>query len=261
VVKILGLAGRLALVGSATVMAVGVAAAPASARVEVRADDPRPGATNVAMSFFAEAKSRVSGIAFLRVVLPAGIAPNDVSLLAAPSGWNLSRTPDGFNVGGPPLAIGQAAQYRVSVEQLPANVRTLRFNTVQTYSDGRIEQENRATTLALTPPAPPRQDPAPPPPRQDPAPPPPATVDPPSAPTEAPAPTSEPTSALPTESPAAQPPAPSDPTPPPSTAALAPASNDSRSALWITLGAVALLLAPVGFLARWRRRTPRPKDQ
>ena len=263
VAKLCGLVGRLALIGAAMVTAVGVSAAPASARVEVRADEARPGATNVRVSFFAEAKSRVAGIAFLRVVLPRGIAPGDVRLLAAPPGWNLSPTPDGYNVGGPPLEVGQGARYQVNVARLPRTAQSLPFQTLQTYSDGRIEQDNRVPVLALAAPPPPTRAAQPPPRVEQPARPPRVEQPAPQTPEQQPvSPSSEPTFALPTESPAAVPPLTTEPEPSGSTAALTnTAGNSSRSALWITLGAVALLLAPVGLLVQWRRRTPRTKPE
>ena len=257
-VKLYGPVGRLALFGAAVVTVLGVSAAPASARVEVRADDPRPGASDVTVTFVAEAQSRVAGIAFLRVTLPAGIAPSDVSLLTAPDGWRLSQTSNGYNVGGPPLEVGQNAGYRVNVERLPANARQLTFETLQTYSDGRIESDNPTPVLTLaTPPPPPparppvQEPPAPRPPAQQPVPPAPPreTIEVPPPPTSIP-----PTFSVPTESPAAEVPATIEPDPNPTAAALAEGA-DAPAWQWLSAAAVITLLLVGGLLTWWRRRS------
>jgi hypothetical protein len=253
VVKLYGLAGRLALVGVTLATTMGIAPAPASARVFVSADNPRAGATDVTLSFRADARSAVAGIAFLRVTLPNGVAPGDVSLVAAPSNWNLSRTSDGYNVGGPALDVGEDAFYRVNVERLPSTARQLPFDTVQTYSDGRIEQDNRTPLLALQ--APRRTQPPRPPVEQ-----PPPVEEPP-----APIPTSEPAE-VPPPVPTVEPTFEAQPsfTPPPvttvpvpsatSTVALAADRKSPTLWLWITVGVVALALGQVGLLAWLRRR-------
>src|SRR5690349_8572300 len=85
VLRVLG--GRLALVGAAAAVVVAVWAAPASAHVEVSADNPQPGATNVTLTFRAESESPDAGVVSMQVVLPAGIAPGDVTYVSGPAGW------------------------------------------------------------------------------------------------------------------------------------------------------------------------------
>jgi hypothetical protein len=193
------------------------------------------------------------------MVLPAGITADDLSLLSAPDGWRLSATPDGYNVGGPPLEIGESAAYRVNVARLPANTTRLAFRTVQTYSDGRIEPDNRLAVLILAPaprPAAPRPAPSPPPAQVSR---PPAAVPPPvesSAPAEVPPvlPSLDPTFTLPAE------PLPphSEPAPSGSVAALATTGGRPGNALWISLAIAVAILAPTGLVV-WRRRRTRPR--
>ena len=257
-VKLHGLVGRLMLIGAAVVTAVGVSAAPASARVLVSADNPQAGATNVTLSFFAQARSGVAGIAFLRVVLPAGIRSDDVTLLSAPRGWNFSSTPDGYNVGGPALDVGESARYQVNVERLPSNATRLAFETLQTYSDGRIESDNQVPVLVLAParrPAPAR----PPVPSRAPVEVPPPAPIPPSEPAEVPPPipSIEPTFTLPTELPSAQVPATIDPAPTSSATALVAQRSGLGLVPLISVAAVLMVLALTGFLAWLRRRRTR----
>lgn len=254
-VKLYGLAGRLVLVSATLATTVGIASAPAAARVLVSADKPRAGATNVTLSFRADARSTVAGIAFLRVTLPGAIAPGDVSLSAAPRSWNLSRTSDGYNIGGPALDVGEDAIYQVNVERLPSTVRQLPFDTLQTYSDGRIEQDDRTPVLVLqaprntTPPRPPVEQ-APPPVEKPPAP------IPPSLPAEVP--TVEPTFDAPTQPPLTQPPVTTVPVPSSTpTVALAADRGNTRMWLWITVAVIALPLLQVSFMAWLRRRQRR----
>jgi len=257
-VKLLGLAGRLALIGAAVVTAVGMSKAPASARVVVSADKPRAGATDVTLSFLAEAKSSVAGIAFLRVVLPAGISSNDVTLVSAPQGWNLSATADGYNVGGPALDVGEDARYQVNVERLPLNATRLPFQTLQTYSDGRSEPDNPVPVLVLAPPRrpvtrpPDQQSPAPVQPREPVRPPPIPSSEPADVPTVTPS--TEPTFSPPTGSPSG--PDTSGPVPTSSAAALVTQSHGSRIWLWISAVGVMVVVASAGFLAWSWRRTP-----
>ena len=61
-------------------------AGPALAHVEVSANKTTAGATDVTLTFSGEAENDAAGIKSERVVLPAGIAPADVSLVKAPAG-------------------------------------------------------------------------------------------------------------------------------------------------------------------------------
>ena len=266
-VKLCGLAGRLALVSVVAAAGIGVSASLASARVLVGADNPRAGATNVRIAFRAEARSGDSGIAFLRVTLPAGLDADDFELVAGPDGWKLSSTPDGYNVGGPPTDVGEDAVYQVVVDRLP-NVTRLAFPTLQQYSDGLIERDNPTPVLALAP----RRKPAPPPPsprREPPQPPrvepprveqpvkPPQVAQPPVEPVQPPAeiPTTPPAFELPSESPSLEPPATTNPTP--EAVALAASRGRTGAWFWVASGAALLLVAPVAVFAWTRRRRAR----
>src|SRR6266540_6491838 len=76
--------GMLAAVGAVTLAST---AGVASAHVEVKADKAQAGATDVTVSFDAEAESTSAGVVSLRVVLPSGIAPTDVTYVSGPPGW------------------------------------------------------------------------------------------------------------------------------------------------------------------------------
>ncbi|HEY0700256.1 MAG TPA: DUF1775 domain-containing protein, partial [Micromonospora sp.] len=161
---------RLALVSATTAFSLAALAGPASAHVEVSADKARAGATDVTLSFAAESESTRAGIVSLRVVLPAGIAPADVTWVSGPSGWTLKPGTDGYTVTGPALKPGADAKYRVKVAALPGDARSLAFKTLQTYSDGRVDRwieiptggskpDNPAPVLALAPAATPASGP------------------------------------------------------------------------------------------------------
>jgi hypothetical protein len=257
VVKLCGPAGQLALVTVVAAAGMGVSASPVSARVRVGADNPLAGARSVRIAFRAEARSPDSGIAFLRVTLPAGLDASDFKLVAGPDDWKFSRTPDGYNVGGPPTDVGEDAVYAVVIDRLP-NVTRLAFPTLQQYSDGLIERDNPTPVLTLAA----RRPPAPPPRRKPPRPPrsqPPRVerpVEPPQA-QQPPAeiPTPPPASESPSASPSLQPPATTKPAP----GEVALAANRSRTGTWslVAIGAALLLAAPVAVFAWWRRRRPR----
>jgi uncharacterized protein YcnI len=125
---------------AATAMAVLGWSAPAWAHVEVSADKPQAGATNVTVTFNGEAESDSAGIKSERVVLPAGITPDQVRLGKAPSGWTFTRAADGFTVGGKALKVGQDAKFSVVIAQLPADATELAFKTVETYGDGKVSR-------------------------------------------------------------------------------------------------------------------------
>ena len=131
---------RLVMLVAVTAVVVFGWAAPGLAHVEVAADKPQAGATDVTLTFTAESESSSAGIVSLQVVLPEGIAPADVSLVSGPSGWSLEPTNDGFRVGGTALAVRKDAEVRVRVAQLPSTSQTLTFKTLQTYSDGRVDR-------------------------------------------------------------------------------------------------------------------------
>ncbi|MEU3986687.1 DUF1775 domain-containing protein [Streptomyces sp. NPDC026672] len=130
---------RAALVGAAALTAALALAGPAFAHAEVEADTPRALATDVTLTFVCEAESASAGFNQVRVVLPEGIAPGDVTLGDAPKGWKLTTASDGYTVAGPALKQGVDAEHSIKVKQLP-NARELAFKTVETYSDGEISR-------------------------------------------------------------------------------------------------------------------------
>ncbi|MFE9688650.1 DUF1775 domain-containing protein [Micromonospora sp. NPDC005806] len=214
------------MAGVAAAVALG---APAMAHVEVEADHPQAGAREVTVTFHGEAESPRAGIRSERVVLPPGISPQDVRLAKAPSGWKLSANPDGFTVAGPALKVGQNAVWAITVAQLPSNTTELPFKTLETYSDGAVarwieipqagqpEPDNPAPVLKLTPAA------------------------------------AVPTSASPAPSSAARAPSSPEATHGPTAAA----KSTGSKGLWISLIAVAVLVAAILASLRWRRRSRR----
>jgi hypothetical protein len=127
-----------ALLAGAVVGALAMAGA-AFAHVEISADNPQAGATNVVITFDAEAESDSAGISKVEVVLPAGIAPAEVTLKEAPSGWKLTATDKGYTVGGKALGVGKNAEHSVTVAKLP-DAKSLTFKTLVTYSNGDIDR-------------------------------------------------------------------------------------------------------------------------
>ncbi|MFI8386735.1 DUF1775 domain-containing protein [Streptomyces sp. NPDC085540] len=132
-------AGRLTLAASAAAALVALAAVPAAAHVEVETEKAQALAENVTLKFLAESESDSAGITELRVVLPQGIAPTDVTFGEGPQGWAFTANPDGYTVKGPAVAVGKDAEYSVAVRQLP-DAKELPFKILQTYSDGRIDR-------------------------------------------------------------------------------------------------------------------------
>ncbi len=130
---------RIGLTGAAALAAVLALAGPASAHSEVEADKPQALAENVTLTFVSEAESDSGGFREVRVVLPEGIAPADVSLDEAPKGWQFKATDDGYALGGPALKAGVDAEYKVKVRQLP-DAKEVAFKTVETYSDGKVSR-------------------------------------------------------------------------------------------------------------------------
>ncbi|MEV7205323.1 MULTISPECIES: DUF1775 domain-containing protein [unclassified Streptomyces] len=155
---------RMALLGATALAAAIALAGPAAAHAEVEADKAQALAEDVTLTFVSEAESGTAGFTALRVVLPQGIAPADVTLGEAPKGWKLQPTKDGYTVGGPALKAGIDAEHEIKVRQLP-DARELAFKTVETYSDGEVsrwielpnggeEPEQPAPLLTLKPAAP-----------------------------------------------------------------------------------------------------------
>ncbi|WP_210577139.1 DUF1775 domain-containing protein [Streptomyces sp. GESEQ-4] len=132
-------ARRLTLAAGATTALLLLTAAPAAAHVEVESDNAQALAENVELAFVAESESATAGITELRVVLPKGIAPTDVTYGEGPKGWKFSATDDGYTVKGPAVKTGEDAEYSVVVRQLP-DAKELAFKTLQTYSDGKIDR-------------------------------------------------------------------------------------------------------------------------
>ncbi|MGW4804279.1 DUF1775 domain-containing protein [Kitasatospora sp. NPDC004272] len=140
------------------------AAGTAAAHVEVESATARALAVDARLAFSAEGESSTAGISDVKVVLPAGIAPADVTLVEAPAGWSLTPTADGYAVAGPALAPGAAADWTVGVRQLP-DATSLVFKTLVDYADGHTdrwielpqgdtEPQHPAPTLALSAAAP-----------------------------------------------------------------------------------------------------------
>jgi hypothetical protein len=150
-------------VGAVAGVAVLGLAAPAFAHVEVSADKTQAGATDVTVTFNGEAENPKAGIMTERVVLPAGIAPADVSPAKLPPGWKYTANSDGFTVGGKALKIGTDAVWSIKIVKLPADQTRLSFKTLETYGDGDIvrwieiqepgqdEPDNPAPLLVLKP--------------------------------------------------------------------------------------------------------------
>src|SRR2546429_8242211 len=133
---------RLGIVtGVATVLVLAFAG-PALAHVEVSADKPQAGATDVTVSFNAEAESDAAGAKSVQVALPEGIAPGDVSYVSGPTGWALTATADGYTVGGATLKVHQDVAYKVKIAKLPATATNLAFKTIGT--SGKCQADRRS---------------------------------------------------------------------------------------------------------------------
>lgn len=114
-------------------------AGSAFAHVEVSAKPAQALAKDAVVTFSAEAESASAGIASVRVVLPEGIAPADVTLVSGPSGWQLTATADGYSVAGSALGVHKEAQYSIKVRQLP-DAPTVAFKTLVSYSNGAVDR-------------------------------------------------------------------------------------------------------------------------
>jgi hypothetical protein len=212
-----------------------VGARPAAAHVEATVSPgAQAGAGPVTVAFAAEAESPSAGIASVKTQLPAGMPPQDVSLATGPSGWALTPTPDGFEVGGAPLQPGTDADFSVSIRQLPADRTELPFKTLVRYTDGTED----AWIEEPTPNNPDPENPAPI-----------ITVAPAAAPTSAAAPGPTTATSAPTTS------APANPT----TTPQAQESDDEGTPTWLivlgVLAAVAVLAGGLFLARRTRTRT------
>ena len=128
---------RAAVTGASAVSFLLIGSGPAAAHVEVSAEGSAQAGTGpVTLQFHAESESSSAGITGVRTRLPEGIAPEDVTLADGPEGWDLTPTPDGFELSGPELPAGEDAEYSLTVELLPTNPTELAFPTIQVYSDG-----------------------------------------------------------------------------------------------------------------------------
>jgi hypothetical protein len=209
-----------------------VGAGPAAAHVEATVSPgAQAGAGPVTVAFAAEAESPSAGIASVKTQLPAGMPPQDVSLATGPSGWALTPTPDGFEVGGAPLQPGTDADFTISIRQLPADRTELPFKTLVRYTDGTED----AWIEEPTPDNPDPEDPAPI-----------ITVAPAAAPTSAAAPSPTPATS-------------SAATTAPTTTPQAQESDDEGTPTWLivlgVLAAVAVLAGGLFLARRTRTRT------
>lgn len=130
---------RTTLAVAVAATAVLFTAGPAAAHVEVESDDAQALAQNAELTISAESESGTAGISELRVILPKGIAPGDVTYGDGPKGWKLTATKDGFTVKGAALKVGEDAEVSVVVRQLP-DAKELVFKTLQTYGDGKVDR-------------------------------------------------------------------------------------------------------------------------
>jgi uncharacterized protein YcnI len=112
---------------------------PAFAHTGATVEPAVAGAQNATITFNAAAESTTSGITSLKIVLPAGIAPGDVTYVDGPAGWALQPDADGYVVSGPAVPVGRDVQHRVRAKQLPL-VPALVFKVLQTYSDGHVDR-------------------------------------------------------------------------------------------------------------------------
>ncbi|MEV5440167.1 DUF1775 domain-containing protein [Streptomyces sp. NPDC052682] len=132
-------ARRLGVLTAVAFAALLTTAGPAAAHTEVEADGARALGQYVELTFTAESESASAGISELEVILPQGLTPKDITYEEGPKGWKLAPTGRGYTVSGPKLAVGEDAEYVVTVRQLP-DTEELVFKTLQTYSDGQVDR-------------------------------------------------------------------------------------------------------------------------
>jgi hypothetical protein len=149
---------RVGLFATAVLATIVVAASPAAARTEIDLNPAQAGATNAVMTVNAEAESASAGITTVRMVLPPGITPAQITLSSGPAGWKLNPTGDGFTVEGSKLPTRTSAKFTITIAQLPATAGVLTFKTIVTYSDGKADrwigapsESNPAPTVSLRP--------------------------------------------------------------------------------------------------------------
>ncbi|MER6133910.1 DUF1775 domain-containing protein [Streptomyces sp. NPDC001815] len=130
---------RLGALTAAAVAAAVVTAGPAAAHAEVEAKGARALDQNATLTFSAASESDSAGITKLEVILPKGITPEDITYKEGPKGWKLTPTSRGYTVSGTKLAVGEDADYVVTVRQLP-EVKELAFKTLQSYADGHTDR-------------------------------------------------------------------------------------------------------------------------
>jgi hypothetical protein len=224
------LPARFLLTAAAAAGLLLIGVAPAGAHVEATPGaGARAGDGPVTVAFAAEAESATAGIAGIKTQLPAGVLPEWVSLASAPTGWALTPTADGYEIGGPALAPGTDATFTITIGQLPADATVLTFKTLVRYTDGQED----AWIEEPTPDNPEPQSPAPV-----------ITVAPAAAATSSPAATTTT-------------PVPSTPATP-STTPQAQTADDNGTPAWpLVLGAV-VVVALAGGLGYWKLRS-RPR--
>jgi uncharacterized protein YcnI len=227
---------RALTVTTAAACLILTSAGPALAHAEIKLDNPQAGATNVTLTMTTEAESDAAGITSVRVVLPAGITPDQISLTSGPSGWTLTPGTDGYTVGGTALPVHTDAKLVTRIAQLPANAGVLAFKTLVTYGNGAVDRwievpssanpqpKNPAPTVSLKP----------------------AAV--------VPSPSAESSSAAAPSSPSAS----STPASPTSSPATATASDSASALPWILAGLAALIAVALAVFLLRRRRTATP---
>lgn len=131
--------------------------------MEATAEGAQAGTGPVTVAFLAEAESTTAGIVSAKVQLPAGLSPQSATLAAAPGGWALTPTSDGYEVAGPDIGPGVDLEYSVTIDRLPADATEFPFKTLLRYSDGvedawielptadNPEPENPAPTITVAP--------------------------------------------------------------------------------------------------------------
>ncbi len=149
---------RTLTIALAALGAVLLLASPAAAHTEIQLDNATAGATNVTMSVNAEAESSKAGVKSVAVQLPAGLTPDEITLVTGPSGWTLTPTADGYQIAGATLKVGVDVAYKIKISKLPATPGVLTFKTVVTYGNGDVDSwigapdaDNPAPTVSLAP--------------------------------------------------------------------------------------------------------------
>ena len=138
--------GRLGAVGLGLLAALTMTGV-AYAHSEVEIEPAVAGSVDAVMTVRAAAESDSSGVTSVRIVLPAGIPPDSVTLHSAPTGWAFAPTEDGYTVGGPALPVGENAVHAVTIARLPDETRLV-VKTLVTYADGSIDRWIEEPTAA-----------------------------------------------------------------------------------------------------------------